>query len=224
MIKTAFNRSPTLPFARQGRARKRIACLLFLAAATVSPACSTDKTQPPGDEAKFELRQDSQGRIVRLNRSTGEKAVIQGDRVTPVAESSSTGIRTATRTAEPSREGQPIAAADQPIVEAKPGPRAHVGETVTTTTDAPIYVRPGYPTPLRVAAVGSVLRVVGIQEDWYEVEFKDPQWGSRIGFVAVTSTRTTAAASNPSEPVDLSIKELKALQLKPIDLSIKKIK
>ena len=223
----ALNGSPRLPipFMGQGRrtrqrvAARFVASLLLLAGGTVSPACSTDTTQPPNDQAKFELRQDSQGRIIRLNRITGEVAVIQGNQVIPVSESSKAKARTATRTAQsPKPEPTP---ADQPIAAAEPVPRARPGETVTTSTEAPIYVAPGYQTPLRVVGAGSVLRVVAIQDDWYQVEFKDPQWGTRVGFVAVASTRANSTASSLSEPMDLSVRELKPHQLEPMDLSIR---
>ena len=198
---------------------RAICGLLLPRGATVSPACSTDKIQLPNDQAKFELRQDSQGRIIRLDRSTGEVAVIQGKQVIPVSESSKAKVRTATRTAQsPKPEPTP---ADQPMTAAEPVPRARRGETVTTSTDAPIYVAPGHQTPLRVVGAGSVLRVVALQDDWYQVEFKDPQWGTRVGFVAVASTRASSTASSLSEPMDLSIQELNPRQLEPMDLSIR---
>ena len=210
---------------RQRVAARFVASLLLLAGATVSPACSTDTTQPPNDQGKFELRQDSQGRIVRLNRITGEMAVIQGNQVIPASESSKAKARSATRTARsPKPEPTP---ADQPIAAAE---RARPGETVTTSSEAPIYVVPGYQTPLRVVAAGSVLRVVARRDDWYQVEFKDPQWGRRVGFVAVASTKAGSTAGGLSAPVDLSgpidlsVPELKPHQLEPMDLSLRELK
>ena len=223
-----LNESPRLPIPPMGQGRRTrqrvaarfVASLLLLAGATVSPACSTDTTQPPVDQAKFELRQDSQGRTIRLNRITGEVAVIQGNQVIQVAESSKAKARTATRNAH-SPKPKPTPA-DQPIAAPEPVPRARPGETVTTFTEAPIYVAPGYQTPLRVVGAGSVLRVVAIQDDWYQVEFKDPQWGTRVGFVAVASTRESSTASSLLEPMDLSIREqLNPRQLEPMDLSIR---
>jgi len=58
------------------------------------------------------------------------------------------------------------------------------GTTATVTTNAPIYVEAAAsPTPLRVASPGTVLRVIGEQGDWFQVEFTDPQWGPRVGWV-----------------------------------------
>ena len=187
-------------------ASRLVASLLLLAAGTVSPACSTDKTQPPNDQAKLELGQDSQGRVA-------------GNQVIPVSKSSKAKTRTATRTA-PSPKPEP-APTDQPIAAAAPIPRARPGETVATSTKAPIYLAPGYQTPLRVVSAGAVLRVVAIQDDWYQVEFKDPQWGRRVGFVAVALTRANSTASSLSAPQDLSIQEPTPPQLEPMDLSIR---
>ena len=142
---------------------------------------------------QFELRQDSQGRIIRLNRVTGEVAVIQGNQVIPVSESSKAKARTAPRTAQ-SPKPEPTQA-DQPIAAAEPAPRARPGENVTTSTEAPIYVAPGYHPPLRVAGAGSVLRVLAVQDDWYQVEFKDPQWGTRVGYIAAALTRASSTAN-----------------------------
>jgi hypothetical protein len=75
-----------------------------------------------------------------------------------------------------------------------------------------------------VLSAGSVLTVVAVQEGWYEVEFHDAQWGRRVGFVAMTSTRINAAASTVSAPIDLSLPELKPKQLEPMDLSIREPK
>ena len=76
--------------------------------------------------------------------------------------------------------------------------------TATVTANAPIYIGPAAsPTPLRVAAPGTVLRVVGQEGDWLQVEFNDPQWGPRVGWVQ----RTYVQVRVPElEPMDLSVK------------------
>jgi hypothetical protein len=77
------------------------------------------------------------------------------------------------------------------------------GTTATVTTNAPIYIGPAVsPTPLRVAAPGTVLRVKGQEGEWLQVQFQDPQWGERTGWVRsefVTIRRPEL------EPMDLSI-------------------
>jgi hypothetical protein len=77
--------------------------------------------------------------------------------------------------------------------------------TATVTANAPIYIGPAVsPTPLRVAAPGTVLRVMGQEGDWFQVEFNDPQWGPRVGWVQ----RTYVEVRVPElEPMDLSVRD-----------------
>lgn len=82
-----------------------------------------------------------------------------------------------------------------------------VQNTATVTTNGPIYVTntPGAGlAPLRVAAVGTVLKIVDEQGDWLQVQFQDPQWGRRTGWVQ----KKYVSLSNPNlKPMDLSIRE-----------------
>lgn len=79
-------------------------------------------------------------------------------------------------------------------------------QTATATKNAPIYLQQNPPatmSPMRVAAVGTVLKVVGQEGEWFQVQFEDPQSGLRTGWVRsefVTITRPEL------EPMDLSIK------------------
>src|SRR5262245_42836016 len=55
---------------------------------------------------------------------------------------------------------------------------ARVMGTVTVRVPAPIYLYPDERRqPLVVAKEGSVIRVVGEDGDWYNVEFRDPALG-----------------------------------------------
>jgi len=75
----------------------------------------------------------------------------------------------------------------------------------TVTTNAPIYAAAREtPTPLRVAAVGSRLRVLSTEDDWVQVEYNDPQLGRRIGWVLLHYISLT---SNDLRPMDLSVPE-----------------
>lgn len=83
--------------------------------------------------------------------------------------------------------GYPLAAQEQQLV--------------TVIAVAPIYVQPRVlPTPLRVASVGTVLRVIGEEGDWYQIEFQDPQLGRRVGYVEKRLVRAPLPA-----PMDLSV-------------------
>src|SRR5690349_22006971 len=58
--------------------------------------------------------------------------------------------------------------------------------TATVTTDGPIFLSaaPAPATrPLRTAAAGTVLKVMGEKDDWWQVEFNDPQYGARLGWI-----------------------------------------
>jgi Zn-dependent protease with chaperone function len=66
--------------------------------------------------------------------------------------------------------------------------------TATVTANAPIYIAAGVSaTPLRVAAPGTVLKVLRQQGDWLEVEFNDPQWG------LIPAHQRDLPASDPSK-------------------------
>ncbi len=79
---------------------------------------------------------------------------------------------------------------------------AQSGNTATATANTPVYIAPDTSrTPLRVAAQGTVFTVVSEEGEWTKVQFKDPQWGVRVGYVATSSLRF----SRPDlEPMDLS--------------------
>ena len=72
---------------------------------------------------------------------------------------------------------------------------------IVSIPEAPIFLRPDNRTqPLRMAKEGSSLVVVKAESGWYQVEFQDPQYGRRIGFV---EERFVEALSTP--PLDLSV-------------------
>jgi hypothetical protein len=79
--------------------------------------------------------------------------------------------------------------------------------TATVITAAPIFIAPDAPQPLRVAAIGTTLNVLREDGDWLQVEFSDPQWGRRTGWVHKTNVKV----SNPDlQPMDLSIRDTPA--------------
>jgi len=75
----------------------------------------------------------------------------------------------------------------------------------TVTTNAPIYAdAQETPTPLRVAAVGTRLRVLSTVGDWIQVEYNDPQLGRRVGWVL---RHYVSLTSQDLRPMDLSVPE-----------------
>ena len=82
------------------------------------------------------------------------------------------------------------------------GLAAQAATTASVTTQAPIYLRPGAETPLRVASVGTLLKVLKEEGEWIEVEFNDPQFGRRVGWVQAKLVRI---ARPDLQPMDLSV-------------------
>ncbi len=74
--------------------------------------------------------------------------------------------------------------------------------TAAVIADAPIYLKVGMTTPLRVAAAGTTLRVLSESGEWTQVQFQDPQFGLRTGWVA---SKLIRKAQPDLEPMDLSI-------------------
>jgi hypothetical protein len=76
------------------------------------------------------------------------------------------------------------------------------GATAIATTHTPVYIAPDTTrTPLRTAAQGTVFTVVEEEGEWTKVQFKDPQWGVRVGYVKTGALRF----SRPElAPMDLS--------------------
>jgi hypothetical protein len=84
---------------------------------------------------------------------------------------------------------------------------AQGGSETRVRANAPIYIRAAPPdgtTPLRVAAVGTTLRVLAQEGEWLNVEFNDPRWGIRRGWIHATFTDFADAALTP---MDLSVRE-----------------
>ena len=82
---------------------------------------------------------------------------------------------------------------------------ASAGLTALVLESAPIFDVPD-PShqPMRVAKEGSRLRVVGQTAEWCTVQFQDPQFGVRTGYVQTRFVRLEARPQQ-SEPVDVSM-------------------
>jgi hypothetical protein len=85
----------------------------------------------------------------------------------------------------------------------------------TVTTDAPIYITNASTQnlqPLRVAAVGTVLKVLSQDAGWVQIQFEDPQWGRRTGWVQLkhVSIRDTGL-----QPMDLSVRDAPPARAEP---------
>jgi hypothetical protein len=78
------------------------------------------------------------------------------------------------------------------------------GSTAVVTANAPIFLVPDAGRqPLRVAKEGSHLRLLGQERGWANVQFNDPQFGVRTGYVE--SRFLAFEPPRLPEPIDLSI-------------------
>ena len=77
---------------------------------------------------------------------------------------------------------------------------------VVSATAAPVFVKPDSSmAPLRVAKEGSVLNVIAEEGEWYRIEFQDPQFGRRVGYIEKRHVNVQAPPAFQQEPVDVSV-------------------
>jgi hypothetical protein len=105
------------------------------------------------------------------------------------------------------------------------------GASVSLLADAPVYLMPDSSrTPLRVLPKGASLTFLEAAGVWYHVTFRDPQWGTRYGYVdgrLVAATSTPVDVSIPGlapaqEPVDMSVPTRRTAAQTPVDSSVPK--
>ena len=185
-------------------------------------------------DARNDLQRDDQGRIVRLDKVTGEVTIVKGEALS--------GATPAKETARPSFErpalrSLPIVSLQREDEERIP---SGISERALIPTDVsavsvPASVPPVTPllaagarvflvrpsavfltarenqTPLEVLGPGTVGRVLRTEGEWDFIEFQSPRWGRRVGFLKAT------AVDHREQPMDLSVSEA---TLGPIDLSV----
>lgn len=85
-----------------------------------------------------------------------------------------------------------------PAAAQQPGRRI----TAVTAAAAPVFVLPDAErTPLRTLAPGTRLRVLREQGEWVRVEFDDPLWGPRVGYIEKRFVEITEELE-PARPRD----------------------
>ncbi len=78
----------------------------------------------------------------------------------------------------------PASATTPPPPGVTPGQPATAGTAAYVLIEAPVFLLPDRArTPLRVLAPGTSLRIVEENKEWYRVQFGDPQFGPRIGWI-----------------------------------------
>jgi hypothetical protein len=87
----------------------------------------------------------------------------------------------------PNVKPRPDAPATKPQVEPPDEPRPRLGvpaDAAVIISTAPVYLLPNAArVALRELAAGTSVRVLGRTGDWIRVEFNDPQFGPRVGYV-----------------------------------------
>ena len=86
------------------------------------------------------------------------------------------------------QEGEPVdvepgvaPSQDAPSQERQVGPASP--DSALVNRDSPVFVRPGALEPLQVLSAGTRVRVRQAVGDWLIIEFKDTQWGIRVGYI-----------------------------------------
>jgi hypothetical protein len=70
-----------------------------------------------------------------------------------------------------------------------------VRRTVVTEARPVFLVADSSRTPLRVLAAGTPLRILKTEGDWLQVEFDDPNWGRRVGYIRKDFVHSEAEAA-----------------------------
>ena len=200
--------------------------------------CGCDQVRgslPRQDDSRYELRQDAQGRTIRLDKVTGEVAIVQGERliaVKPSNEASNPSSERRLRAAPtPERattqrsDATAVAPVGAPITYSQESGPPVAGSPVTITSRSPVFATANQnQTPLEVLEKGVVGKLMEAEGEWYLIEFQSPRWGPRVGFVERKSAfvgrgqRQVAPAPQGLEPMDLSVPDPKRLE--PMDLSV----
>ena len=74
-------------------------------------------------------------------------------------------------------------------------------EQAIVTAAAPIFLLPDTArTPLRTVPVNTPLKIVADEGEWVQVEFRDPEFGRRVGYVQRQFVRLVKPAATPAPP------------------------
>lgn len=188
---------------------------------------------PERKDERFELKQDGQGRLIRLDKVTGELAIIQGSTFIPIT-SSVDASRSRQSGAQIEREAAPVSGTHTKVslsdsvenTSALRAARRSEPEIIAIHETSPVFAaanRTG--RPLVLAAKGSRFRVLASQADWYRIEFDDAQLGHRVGYVEKKFTDSSPVSESSMQPVDVSITpNVNAPRTEPVDLSIPDLK
>lgn len=171
-------------------------------------------------ESRYELKEDNQGRLFRLDRVTGEVVLLQEairqsrSRTIDVQPSAPRIAGRAPRVPVPTVVENPQAPviAQEPVGNVDQGQQApvtaiglcgrtQVARTGVTLADAPVFAAPeNLLTPLTTLVSGVLVPIAEQSGDWLLIRFEDLRWGSRAGYVHCSNLRGLTATSTPDTP------------------------
>jgi hypothetical protein len=187
-----------------------------------SVGCDRLTARNQSEPERFQLQRDSQGRMIRLDKVTGEVVIVDGTRLIPVKSPNAPSARGSARTAGAAKQAEHVPAA--PVVPTANEPAATlpaqpalltsipaetlphdypplpVGQMVMINEPAPVFVAAKQTrTPLQIMTTGSRVKLLGAEGDWYRIQFADARWGPRVGFVskAFVSRAPSDAGQDP---------------------------
>jgi hypothetical protein len=171
------------------RAIRLLTLVLAWPLATIGCGDLRDSSQA-SEQARFELRNDNNGRLVRLDKTTGEITVVDDPAThTPPA--------AGRRTREKRRPVVASASDHAASVTSTGCVTEHVRTVTVTAAEAPVFILPKVlPTPLVTLPSDTELPVVESTDSWYRVQFEDSRLGPRVGYIHCGSVATPRQPSN----------------------------
>jgi len=158
-----------------------------LAGAVLLAGCGRHPSPGPATETRFELKQDPEGRLVRLDKATGEVTVVDNSPARPEKKQPRKGRSPSI--AEPTAPSRKTVSACG---------NDHVRVVSVTSPTAAVFVRPQVlPTPLITFETGAQLPVVKTEGAWFYVRFDDRRWGPRFGYIQCADVMPTPATDTP---------------------------
>jgi hypothetical protein len=164
-----------------------------------SVACNDGRKATQPDESRFELKQDAQGRIVRLDKVTGTTEEVISAPAVVAKSQKKAAQRVATKHDSGRLDGiDPVKAnAPKPVSSCSQSGNSTPKKVTVSTTKAPVFIEPRIlQIPLTELSTGAELSVVQGAGDWYLVNFEDQRWGPRVGYIHCTQVRLGTSSHN----------------------------
>jgi len=171
------------------RATRLLTLVLAWPLATIGCGDLRNSSHPP-EQTRFEFKNDNNGRLVRLDKTTGELTVVD-DPATHTPPVASRHTREKRKPVVAPMSDHAVSARSAECV-------SEPVRTVTVTAaGAPVFIHPQVlPTPLVILPSGAELPVVESTGSWYRVQFEDSTLGPRVGYIHCGSVAVPQRPSN----------------------------